>query len=118
MWSIFFLCKFPKIVKVVDNWQIQLYNVCVLKLSILNVREVKEMGMELIGVQDVEYEKDGKKIVGTRLFLTYEDEKVNGLACESVYVSGVIELPELKIGDICEILYNKYGRVSGVRVVS
>lgn len=76
------------------------------------------MGMELIGIQDVEYEKEGKKIVGTRLFLTYKDERVTGMACESVYVSGAVDLPALNIGDVCEILYNKYGRVSGVRVIS
>lgn len=115
MTLLFFLCKFPKIGKGVYNWQIQLYNVCVLKLSILNISEVKKM--ELIGLQNVEYEKDGKRIVGTRLFFTYEDDRVNGIACESVYVSGSVDLPELKIGDVCEILYNKYGRVSGIRIV-
>ena len=70
--------------------------------------------MELVGWREVEFEKNGEEIRGVRLYFTYPDDHVNGVATESIYVSDRVELPALSLGAEYDVLYNKYGKVKGI----
>lgn len=68
----------------------------------------------VIGIEDVSYpsKKTGEIINGYRFYLTYESKKVEGLACEVVWVSGGVDIPDVEVGDKIELFYNQFGKVS------
>lgn len=74
---------------------------------------------QIIGIEST-YFKDKEthqEFHGTRLHCTYEKENVDGLCVESFYCNSRVDVDGLKLGDHCEIFYNKYGKVSHIKVV-
>lgn len=71
---------------------------------------------KLIGIREVDFKgSDGKQIEGFNLWLSYEDEHIDGVGVEKVFIpkSRVVEftcMPDL--GDEVEIRYNRYGKVA------
>lgn len=66
-------------------------------------------------------DKTGKKVhsEGFTLYLTYTSKSTEGLACESCYLSneklnGYVPYLDEEI----EVLYNKFGKASGIRLIS
>ena len=51
----------------------------------------KKVMKRIVGIQDVHYEKDGRKVQGARFY--YEDDNpisgLLGVKCDSVYIGGV-----------------------------
>lgn len=72
----------------------------------------------LVGMKDSGFTgSDGKQVNGVNLYFTYEDEKVNGVATERVFVHSdrflkLSFMPE--IGGRCDLRYNKYGKISDI----
>ena len=66
---------------------------------------------ELVGIRGVSFTgSDGKQVEGTNLYLTYEDEYIEGVGVEKVFVtsrrfSSLSFVPE--IGARCRLLYGK-----------
>lgn len=79
---------------------------------------------KVIGIKPTVFDftdKNGKKVnsEGLTLYLTYESKSVEGLACESVYLSNAkLNGYDAYLGDEVEVLYNKFGKASGIRLVS
>lgn len=78
------------------------------------------MACKIVGFQKVNgTNKQGQAYSGVRMFVTEQRDKVQGLACDDVYVGdqflpvGVI----FNVGDEVEFVYNKFGRVQGVNLV-
>lgn len=70
----------------------------------------------IVGIESVNYvSKQGNKVDGLRLYLTYESKKVDGLAVEQVYVSREV-CEGLDLGMCVDFLYNKYGKVKQVTI--
>lgn len=72
----------------------------------------------VIGVENINYtsRKTNKKVMGTKLYLTYEfDERADadGTACEVVFVKNEIG-DCIEVGDVIKLIYNKYGSIDGV----
>lgn len=74
--------------------------------------------MELVGYRRSAFTATdtGERIVGYNLYLTGEEEKVEGKVTERVFLSdkklnGYI--PQL--GDKLELVYNRYGKISELR---
>lgn len=74
--------------------------------------------MELVGYKRSAFTaKDtGERIVGYNLFLVEQQQDVEGVATERVFLSdskigGYVP----RVGDQLEIIYNRYGRVSELR---
>lgn len=75
--------------------------------------------MKIIGYADSMFTaQDGTVIEGMNIFCTETRKNVIGVACERVYISaqklndsGYIP----SIDDEIEVLYNKYGKVAGIR---
>lgn len=71
----------------------------------------------VVGYEKVNYtNKEGKQVNGTRLHLAFKSDKIEGDGVECVYISSSVDLPVIKIGSKIELLYNKFGRVSDVRL--
>lgn len=73
---------------------------------------------KVIGIQHRKYtNKAGKEVEGYNLFCTYEDKAVNGLGCLREWVnSETMDESAVNIGDDCELLYNRWGRVDRISV--
>lgn len=69
----------------------------------------------VIGIQNVDFKTpEGTRICGSKLFLTYPKDNVEGLACESCFVKDSISLAGIEVGDTVELMYNKFGKVQAV----
>lgn len=74
--------------------------------------------MKLVGYRRSAFTaKDtGERISGYNLFLTGEDEKVEGVVTDRVFLSDARMNGYLpRVGDDLEIIYNRYGKVSELR---
>ena len=73
---------------------------------------------KVIGIQHRKYtNKAGKEVEGYNIFCTYEDKAVNGLGCLREWVnSETMDESAVNIGDDCELLYNRWGRVDRISV--
>lgn len=75
---------------------------------------------KVIGIQHRKYtNKSGKEVEGYNLFLTYEDKAVNGLGALREWVNpDIMEESMLNVGDECELMYNRWGRIERISVNS
>lgn len=76
---------------------------------------------EVIGIEEVNYtsKKSNRQVTGRKLHLTFDFEKDDSSEgtgvevcftnCDSVY--------NVNVGDLVELLYNKYGSIVDVRVL-
>lgn len=72
--------------------------------------------MKLVGKRTVDFERDGQRISGYRLYWEYPDDHVDGVATDTCFVSDSkgIDVYALSIGYDYTILYNKYGKVEDI----
>lgn len=75
---------------------------------------------KVIGIQHRKYtNKAGKEVEGYNLFLTYEDKAVNGLGALREWVNpDTMEESMVNVGDECELMYNRWGRIERISVNS
>lgn len=75
----------------------------------------------VIGIKNLDYEskKTGRRVQGVNLYCTYENSAVDGLACESIYLSNV-KLSEFGwkpvVGDIFVPVYNRVGNIDKIEL--
>lgn len=63
----------------------------------------------LRGIKKQKFNNDkGETVSGNRLFFEYEDEQINGVACDSKWFpdGGDIELPELQLNHKYDFVYD------------
>lgn len=74
---------------------------------------------EVIGIQHRKYtNKQGREVEGYNLFVSYEENEVNGLACMREWVAtDVLEDSGVSVGDSVELNYNRYGRICSIKPV-
>lgn len=71
--------------------------------------------MKVVGFREVNFkdEKARKNINGVSLYVNYQDENVNGMVAEKIFVSA-FKLAECgyapAVGDTIQFTYNKYGK--------
>ena len=71
----------------------------------------------VIGIEDVDYNnKSGKRVLGTRLYCTFDDLKIDGSGCEVFFIGQRVDLPPVSLGDNIQVFYNKYGSIDSVIV--
>lgn len=73
------------------------------------------MTVEVVGIQDVNYvsRKTNNPVSGTTFHVTYPKEGVEGVVCESIFVSSRsdIQVAGIRVGDTVDLSYNRYGSV-------
>ena len=78
--------------------------------------------MKVIGFSESSFTaKDtGALIDGMNIFVTFENSRTTGLACDRIFVSRN-RLDQCgyfpSVGDDIELLYNRYGKISGIRFI-
>ena len=78
--------------------------------------------MKVIGFSERSFTaKDtGALIVGMYIFVTYENKHTTGLACDRFFISRQrLEACDYfpSLDDDIELLYNRYGKISGIRLI-
>lgn len=73
----------------------------------------------VIGLEHRQYtNKQGRQVSGYNLYVTYDKDKMDGIACLSEWCSdALIQDSGIAVGDNVELLYNRFGRVESVRIV-
>lgn len=72
----------------------------------------------LVGMRRVNFKgQDGNPVDGLNLFFQYSDRNITGYGTEKIFISAakfndVSFMPQ--IGDNCQLLYNKYGKVADI----
>lgn len=75
------------------------------------------MAYKVIGIEDVDYtNKNGRKIEGNKLHLTYHKDNCEGEAVQTVFASREVT-GYVKVLDKIELFYNQYGKVIKVDVL-
>lgn len=78
---------------------------------------------KIVGIEDATYIKDGKAVVGTRLYFTDDTPSSNltGIKCDSVYISNQPVL-NFRIDEVLtftfEVSHSGYAKCTGVVYVS
>ena len=78
---------------------------------------------EVVGKKRVDFKPKGSddKIDGLTLYVTYEEDKVQGLATDKIFLSTTKfgdMFSDLQVGTLIEISYNKFGKVDGVKIAA
>lgn len=91
------------------------------KKRMLNEREGNEM--KIVGMEKVDYvsKKSGQRVLGTILHVAQDipNEKGFGIKVFAEYLSGEVEervRDSFSVGDDVELFYNRYGRVSDIKL--
>ena len=74
------------------------------------------MQVKLIGIKQISYtsKRTGRPVSGTELHVLFQDEKVAGTAVAKLFIKSSVSLPELKLNDSYNILFDRYGNVDFV----
>lgn len=77
------------------------------------------MEYTIIGIEYRDYtNKAGKHITGYNLYVSYEAKGIDGIGCLREWVSvETMRDSGVKVGDVVELLYNRYARVDTIRLV-
>lgn len=71
----------------------------------------------LIGKRPVSFKSDdGKDIIGTTLYLGHEEENVDGMSVEKIFISAA-KMPknDIVVGAEVDVIFNHRGKVEGIR---
>ena len=74
--------------------------------------------MTVIGIKRVDFvADDNSRIQGYRIYLIYENDKIQGQGCTSEFLSDQKYTDPLAVGDRVIVRYNKYGKVDSIDLV-
>lgn len=71
----------------------------------------------VIGKRPVSFKSDdGKDVIGTTLYLGYEEENVDGMAVDKVFISAA-KMPkkDIVVGTEVDVVFNRRGKVEAIR---
>ena len=73
--------------------------------------------MKLIGESSVNFVSgNGETIKGKNLYVLYQDENVNGLKADKLWVKDGISIPaDAKLNDMIDVTFNMKGRVESIK---
>ncbi len=75
----------------------------------------------IVGIKRHDYvsKKDGKRKLGTTLYMTFEERGIDGIGVLEEYLNdGFVDTSELRVGDILRLFYNRWGRVEAYELVT
>lgn len=77
------------------------------------------MQVKLVGIKKISYtsKRTGLPVSGTELHVVFRDEKVAGDAVDKLFIKSSVSLPDLKLNDSYNILFDRYGNVDFVVAV-
>ena len=73
---------------------------------------------KILGTKTLDFTSgDGSKVKGTQLFVSFPEDGVVGAMVDKLFIRDGIELPPLTPGMSVDIVYNRHGKPTAVRVV-
>lgn len=70
------------------------------------------MECTVLGVRHIEYNnKQGRRVIGTRVYVSFTENGTSGYACTDVFLNQDILPPD--VGDSIVLRYNRFGRCTG-----
>lgn len=75
--------------------------------------------LTIVGLRRTAFDTDdGKHISGMSLFCEYTSDNIEGYGVEKLFVTDQkLNGLQLAVGDVIEPIYNRYGKISSVRLV-
>lgn len=76
--------------------------------------------MTIVGFRDMSFKgNDGSQVSGRQFFFTMKDDQVTGLTAGKFFLSAAVlanvgYVPN--VGDVVEVYYNRFGKVSHIRL--
>lgn len=77
------------------------------------------MDYKVIGIKNINYtsKKTGQVVQGTELHCSFDDKNVRGAAVDKFYIPQRVDISHVQIGDLVNILFNRFGSVDFVQVL-
>ena len=74
------------------------------------------MKVQLLGVQGIHFtNNNGEEVIGTNIFCAFQDEHVEGLRTERLFLKDGITLPkDTKLNDTIDLIFNMKGKVEAI----
>lgn len=70
------------------------------------------MQVQLLGIEDINFSNDkGEVIKGSTIYVSFKDERVNGLKTSKFFIRDNIQFPECKLNDTINLSFNMKGKV-------
>lgn len=70
------------------------------------------MQVQLLGMEDINFSNDkGEVIKGSNIYVSFKDERVNGLKTSKFFIKDNIQFPECKLQDTINLSFNMKGKV-------
>lgn len=84
------------------------------------------MRVNVVGKEIVNYVKNGQPVQGIKLYVTYpfapNKKDVQGVSCDAPYFGSRFDAYHqavlVNVGDEVDLIYNQYGRIDALQVVS
>lgn len=78
------------------------------------------MRCKYVGYKEIDYvsKKTGKPVKGKNLYITYPADNVVGIVAEDIYVSSLMDITGLVIGQEMDVFFNRYGSVEQILPVA
>lgn len=76
------------------------------------------MYVNLLGSRALDFTgSDGKAVKGIQLFVSFDEDGVNGQATDKIFIKPEVELPKgIKIGNKLNLSFNRKGKVEAVSI--
>lgn len=77
------------------------------------------MIFRVLGRREVSFvSKDGAKIEGTQVFVSYDDTHVQGVATDRLFFSPRHNPSSIMVGDDLEVYYNRFGKIESFKIIN
>ena len=75
--------------------------------------------MKVIGMRGYDFTaKDGKHLEGQKIYCTYEDKQIAGLACEAISISlEKLGSKLVSLDDTIRPIYNRFGKIDCIEIL-
>jgi len=77
------------------------------------------MKMRLLGARELDFKaNDGSHVCGMQLFVAYTAENVTGEMSDKLFIREGIDLPQFKVGENIEVMFNNRGKVESIKPIA
>lgn len=77
------------------------------------------MEVKVLGIKKIDYisKRTNNPVHGTELHVSFQDNRVSGLAVDKIFVRDRVDIGSVKLGDSLNLLFDRYGQVDFVQIM-
>ena len=73
------------------------------------------MLVKFFGKQGLKFKTEaGGDIEGTKIYVGFQEENVEGLRTDGFFVKKEIDIPEVKLGEQLDVRFNRHGKIEAI----